>query len=115
MFRNPWIEDAATEWYNHAIVLRTPDKITTLFPDDHKGGVFDPAVPMDKRCGVGNVVGNVGPLKDLDGLKEGCAVCGEYVSVPHLEGKEDDRCEMTNIPGDEYLDIPINPLFESTC
>ena len=66
---------------------------------------------MDEGCGVGNVVGNVGPLKDLDGLKEGCAVCGEYASVPHLEGKEDDRCETTNIPGDEYPDIPINPYL----
>jgi len=62
---------------------------------------------MDEGCGVGNI----GPLKDLDGVKEGCAVCEEYASVPHFEGK-DDWCETTDIPGAEYLDIPPLPVNE---
>jgi hypothetical protein len=105
VLENAWIEDATMEWSNHAIALRASAEVVTHSLDNPGEGAPDVQVGV-KRCDVGAV----GLLRDLDGPERDSVVCGVLPLVPHFEGEENYRYEMTNLPVAEGPLAPNNLL-----
>jgi hypothetical protein len=98
VLENPWIEDATMEWSNHAIALRASAEVVTHSLDNPREGEGAPDVQVGvERCDVG-AIGAVGLLRDLDGPERDSVVCEVLPLVPHFEGEENYRYEMTNLP-----------------